>query len=498
MATQGAKDPKDPSTTSMAWDHMAPKWQMVETLLGGTEAMRSAGGDYLPQHAEESDANYNERLERTTLFNMIELTLESLVGKPFSDPLAVNDDVPQQLLDMMDDVNLQGDDVNTFARNWFRSGIAKGFAHVLVDSPVIRPEERANRTLADDRKDKVRPYWTFITPERLIFAAAEIVNGREVLTHVRIAEDRVEQEGFAEKVTPRIRVLEPGTFAIYEFVKERRKKGEWKLVDSGETGLDFIPLATFYANRTGFMTAKPPLEDLGHLNVRHWQSTSDQINVLTVARFPMLAVSGATDQTGSVMAIGPKQLLGTKDPNGKFYYVEHTGKAISAGRQDLQDLEDMMASYGAQFLRRKPGNATATARAIDSAESMSMLQDMSNRFVDAMKQALDMTAAWYRLDAGGTVRVRAHFGPDKATAERLNALLTARYGDNKRPGDLSREDFLHELKELGILSDEFEPAENLMRLMNEAAAAGLDTSRVDPADFQRNPSTPDDDEDEDD
>ncbi|HKJ73745.1 MAG TPA: DUF4055 domain-containing protein [Alphaproteobacteria bacterium] len=478
------KDANDPSTTSYAWDAMAPKWDMIETLLSGTDAMRDAGEKYLPRHSEESDGNYDERLERCTLFNMMELTLEALVGKPFSDPLKINDDVPQEIQQILHDVDLQGNDISTFARHWFREGLAKSFAHVLVDYPVLTEEQRRGRTLADDRREGRRPYWVLIKPENVIFAAAENINGREVLTHVRIKEEVVVREGFAENVVSRVRVLEPGMFQVWEFVRQnKRRKGEWKIVAEGATGLNFIPLVTFYSNRSSLMFGKPPLEDLAHLNIRHWQSTADQINVLTVARFPILAVAGATDSTGTTMAIGPRQLLGTKDPNGRFYYVEHSGKAIEAGRQDLMDLEQMMASYGAEFLKRRSGNVTATGRALDSAEAMSSLQDAAIRFNDTVNKALDMTATWLDLPDGGTVEIKQDYGPSKVSDQMLKTLLEAR-----KNGDLSREDLLDQLKQLQILSDDFNPAVNLMRLMMEAAGAGIDTALIDPADFLNNGS----------
>lgn len=472
------KKTDDPSITSFAWDFMFPKWEMMETLLEGTEAMRAAGQTFLPRHSEESSDNYEERLTRTTLFNMTELTLDALVGKPFGNMVKLNPEVPEQIVTFAKDIDLQGNNITTFSRNWFREGVAKGLAHVLVDFPSITEEERAGRTLEDDIQDGRRPYWLFIRPENVIFAAAENIQGREVLTHIRIREEIIKQVGFAEEVVHRIRVLEPGTFAVWEFVKPTRKKGEWIKVEEGDTGLNFIPFVTFYASRTGLMTSKPPLEDLAFLNVRHWQSTSDQINVLTVARFPMLGVAGATDQTGNTMAIGPKQLLGTKDPNGRFYYVEHSGKAIGAGRQDLEDLEQMMASYGAEFLKRRSGNITATGRALDSAEAMSSIQDMAIRFTDAINIALDMTAAWLGIEDGGTVDIKTDFGPDKVNSDLLKTLL-----ESRKNGDLSREDFLEQLKALQILSDDFNPRLNFLRLMMETAAAGIDSSLIMPEDF---------------
>jgi len=457
------KDPKSPATTSAAWDLMINKWDMVHNLLGGTSVMRGEATRYMPRHEEESQLNYEERLASTTLFNMFELTLDALVGRPFSDPVKLNDDVPSDIKVLTEDIDLQGNDLSVFSRKVFREGVGKGLVHILIDMPVITEEERGKRTKDDDNKEGRRPYWVMVRPENLIFASSQNINGQEVLTHVRIREVITEMNGFSEEDTEQIRVLEPGKFAVWRKIKSKKKKEEWKVVDSGATSLSVIPLVSFYSNEEkGLMLTKPPLEDLAHLNVRHWQSTSDQTNILTVARFPMLAVAGATDTSGATMAIGPKQLLGTKDPQGRFYYVEHTGRSIEAGRQDLLDLEEMMASYGAEFLKRRPGNATATARALDSAEATSPLQDMTVRFMDAIDRALDITAQWLGQEEGGTVEITTDFGPERINEAHVGALLALR-----ESRDLSAKHMLLELQRMGGLADDFDFEANLAELASE-------------------------------
>jgi len=462
------KDPNDPSVTSKAHDFMAPKWERINTLLGGTDAMREAGRTYLPQHARESNQNYADRLHSTTLFNMLELTLDSLAGRAFSAPVQEKNDVPEQVSELLRDVDLQGNNVTTFARRWFYEGMAKGFAHVLVDMPAKESDEQ--RTLADDMREGRRPYMVLVSPENVLAMHAEVINGREHLTHVRIYEEVTVLNGFVEEVEPRIRVLEPGTWTLYAYQKSGNKKNGkryWRQIDAGTTGVDFIPMVTFYANRQGVQLAKPPLDDLVHLNIRHWQSTSDQINILTVARFPMLAVSGATDTDGEVMSIGPRQLLGVKEPNGQFYYVEHSGKAIGAGRQDLLDLEEEMASYGAEFLKRQPGNATATGRALDSAEATSALQDHATRFTSALNEAVRVMGAWVGLDDTGTLEISTELGVGQIEDSEVKVLIEAR-----KNGDLSREAFLEELKRKNVLAKDFDPRADIARTMMDLMAGG--------------------------
>jgi len=461
------KDPRDPSTTSLAWDEMIGSWSMIETLLGGTKSMRQAAGQFLPQHAEESDDNYNERLHVNVLFNAMEITLDHFVGRPFSDPVKLNNDVPEEMVDQMLNIDLQGNDLTTFCRDWFRCGLAKGFCHVMVDMPGMNPEAMP-LTLEDDRLAGRRPFWIRIEPENMIFAEADIIVDpqtgelREWFTHVRLRENVVERIGFAEIVRERIRVLMPGFFQVWQLVKQKGKKEKWMVIEEGETGINFIPIITYYSQRDGFMLSKPPLEDLAFLNVRHWQSMSDQINVLTVARFPMLAVAGATDQSGTSMRIGPRQLLATKDPNGKFYYVEHQGKSIAAGWDEMEKLETQMEAYGSTFLKKDPGNETATGRALDSAESVTVLQDMVSRFNDSVNNAMRVTATWLNQKEGGTVTVLNDFGPEEANKEGLRLLEQLR-----KDRDISRKAVITESKRLGIIMPEYDADEDFKQLQLE-------------------------------
>lgn len=463
MATSIDEKRKDPSTTSAAYDYMRPKWDMISTLLGGTATMRAAGQRYLPQHPHESNDNYADRLNTTVLYNMTDLTLDSLVGKPFSDPVKVKDNLPELEGDnFVDDVDLQGTNLHRFCRAWFREGLAKCFAHVLIDMP--RVDMTVPRTLQDDLDEKNRPYWTLISPENVLFIEYAKVDGVIKPVHVRIWETEVVRDGFTERTVNHIRVLEPGWWYIYEQrLDPRTKKPIWVEVDGGMTDIDYVPLVTFYANQDGPMTGKPPLEDLANLNIAHWQSGSDQRNILTVARFPMLAVSGAHDTPNNdVMVIGPRQLLATRAENGKFYYVEHTGAAIEAGANDLEKLEQEMASYGAEFLRKRPGGTTATARALDSAEATSPLQDMTLNFKDCVHTALWMTADWLGKKFEGQVEITTDFGPEEVKDADMRVLAEAR-----RNRDLSRKHFLDEMKRRGALADDFDNEENVEELEKE-------------------------------
>lgn len=445
------------ATTSLAYDTMTPRWLKMGTLLGGTEQMRAAQEDMAPRHEHESQKNYDERITGNVLFNMVDLTLRTWVGRPFAASIQYSEDFSAHLVPLMDDVDLDGNNLDVFARRWFRDGVAKAFSHVVVEFP--RVDLGTPRTLEDDDAMNIRPYLVHVIPEQLIFAVADRINGRETLTHVRIMEEVVTLSGWEEVVTEQVRVLEldyvnTGTDTEPKWAQKVRvdihqqdERKDWIVVESWYMDIDFIPLVTFYADRQGFMLGRSPLDDLADLNIRHWQSMSDQISILTVARFPMLACSGGDDEEGHLV-IGPKEWLYAPDPSAKFYYVEHKGAAIAAGRDDLSDLEKRMQSYGAEFTKDRPDRESASARALDSIEATSPLQDVVYRFNDAMNYALWMMSDWMNKKHFGTASVPTEFtSPEAMELQTLYNSWTE--------GALTTEEYLKELQRRGVLSEKF-------------------------------------------
>lgn len=457
-----AKNEPQPDTRSAAYNKMSSRWELMCSVLGGTESMREAGSDLLPRHQEESDNSWERRLSLATLLNMTELTLDMLAGKPFSDPVTLSKDAPTEHVDWAEDVDLQGNNIDVFARRWFRDGLAKGLSHVLVDYPRVNTDQP--RTLADDAAENVRPYLVHLPAESIIFMSGVMINGREVLDHVRISETEVVRQGWGEVVVERIRVLEPGTVQIWEKVVENRKE-EWKMIDSWETSLDYIPLVTFYSDRQGLGIGKPPLLDLAYMNARHWQLEADLNNIISVACFPMLAMSGVddTDTEGAgMMKLGPNQVLATRAADGRFYYVEHSGAAINTGMNQLSHIEDQMAAYGAQFLREKPGNLKATVRALDTAEALSQLQAITLGFKDALEVVLQMMSDWGGIKDSPGIEMSVEFGISDMDETGWQAIEEAR-----KRREISRSQVILEMKRRGWLSDDYDAEEDMTELERE-------------------------------
>lgn len=446
------------STTTTTVDRMVKRAELPRVLMQGTRGMRAAGEKYLPKEPAETAAAYNNRKNRSFLFGAFAKTVEDMSGKVFAKPVVLGNDVPEDIKQMCEDIDLAGQHLNVFARNAFFDALQSGITFLLVDMPQAVQTDRP-LTVAQERAAGRRPYITLITLENLIGWKSKLVNGVESLVQVRIRECVTEDDGeWGETQVEQIRVLEPGKWSIW------RKRAnapaaasdEYEQVESGVTSLPKITLVPFYTDRVSFMVGKPPLEKLAELNVEHWQAASDLRTITHVSNVPILFGSGF--DTNDTIEIGASTMVRTSDPNAKLTYVTHDGAAIGISREMLRDLELRMQAMGLQLLIPTP-NHTATGEVRDQIKENSPLTMMARGLQDALEQALSYMAEYMNLgaDKGGSVQVNEEFGLTGPVD--VTTLLNA-----TNSGQLSRRTFWAELQRRHVLSDSFDAEAEQLRI----------------------------------
>ncbi|MCV4343313.1 DUF4055 domain-containing protein [Pseudomonas capsici] len=453
----------NPNTTLPAVDAMRAYWDVISPLMGGTMAMRGAGKNLLPQYPAEDDCVYKERLRLSTLLPAYAETVGNMTSRVFAEPLQVGDDVPEVIQEMTLDIDNSGNDINSWAVEFFREGLSHGLCHAFVD----HPQAGDLRTQAEEQAAGVRPYAVLVKPGQVL--GWRVKDG--TLTMIRYIEVIEEEDGeFGVKCVEQIRVLEPGTWRTYR----AGEKGGWVLHEQGTNSLTRIPWVTFYTGRTGFMTAKPPLLELAHLNVKHWQSQSDQDNILHVIRVPILVRIGLQPQFDAQgKLIPPEFKVGTGSltdipANGDLKYVEHTGQAVESGRTALQDLISEMRMAGAKLLTpEKTATKTATQAEEEAAQELSPLQRMSNHFGDCLAQLLQFMAEYRSLGDGGTVEMRGNYDVDYMPEVSLPTLVSM-----ANAGLISKETLFAEMQRRGVISDEYNWEDELAKIEAQGPSLG--------------------------
>jgi hypothetical protein len=274
------------------------------------------------------------------------------------------------------------------------------------------------------------------------------VDGRPKVVHARWYEcHEIQVDLWETREVRRIRVWEPGLVQLWEQQQVQGQTDQrWVLVSESTISLQEVPIVPIYGARTGFWMAEPPLLDMAWLNVQHWQSMSDQRNILHVARVPLLAADEdiRTDPQAPVAAKANGIITGFKG----LKFVEHTGAAIGAGKQDLDDLEAKMRKVAGEFAAGQV-ERTATESGIEAGEHTSWLRRIVENFEDALEECLRLSAVWIGLSEGGSLTVTSDWDEERMAADLLTALTAARTS-----GGMSQEAYSWNLQQGGLLPPE--------------------------------------------
>lgn len=433
-------------------------------LMGGTDAMRQAGERYLPRFPIEQPEDYKARLKMSWLFNGYRKTVRDMTGRVFEKPVEVADGFARD--DLLQNVDLQNRDLSTFARDVFEDGLQAGVSYIMVDAPP----RNGTVTRAQADSMNLRPYMVHISVDDLIGWKVEIINNAPVLVQLRIMESVTEpdpKDEFAELEIEQVRVLDRLPQGVQTRLYRKVKTGNaetWELYEEPTfSGMSEITVVPFYANRTGFWTGAPLLDDLADVNIAHWQSQSDQRNILHFARVPVLFLSGWEGEDR--LQISASAVTTASNSDAKMQWVEHSGQAIGAGRQDLKDLEFQMETFGLQLLVTK-GQQSATGEALDARKETTLLAMIADQLQDALEQALIWMAKYAGVDAGGvSVTVNKEYGVSMMTAQELGVMLQA-----VNTGNMSRETFLREMVRRGMLASDTDVDAEAERLASQAPA----------------------------
>jgi hypothetical protein len=501
-----AVDPNKPNYTCQAYLTMKPKWIVMEDVNGGTDAMRLKCTSYMPQMPLEHIDDYKQRVKGSEFFAATARTVRGLVGMVFRRPPKLGTDINETLAQHWENIDGAGTNGEVFTREAYEAGMLLGHGAILVDYPVI--DNNVKITLADEREAGVRPYWCFIKPEQILSWRNRTKYGQTELSQVVIRECTLEPVGaFGEDEVERYRVFtlndlyDPTTNTAYTNVswevwewqetdnkRDLVKTNSGSLINGKGKPMSRIPVTVFFTGpKLGWFSSSPPLLDLAHTNIAHWNVQSDHRHSLHKASIPLLVGIGR-DTSEAVPAIGVNAMIDM--PLGSdLKYVEHTGSALSATAQELKDIETRMAALGLAMLQSESrASETARARRIDKSEQDSALSSSARSLQDAIEEAFSFHAEYLGLplEQDGSVLVNNDFEdltPDPQAIAAFSALHLA--------GQISLDTLWTMLEQNNALPDDFDRDEEKLAVMAEEAdraaqALTLATAAPQPTDLPGN------------
>ena len=430
----------DPST---AWVNQEPHWGLIEHLLGGTYKIRKGHRKFLPQEPRELDEAYDNRLRRSVLAPYYVRLERMLAGMLTRKPVRL-DDVSDQIREQLFDVDLQGNDLQTWLYNTSRICIRYGHVGVLVDAPKSG--------------DNGRPYWISYTPRDILGWRTEMADGAQKLTQLRLFEKVLVPDGlYGEKQVEQVRVLTPGAFEIFQ----KDQKGDFRVIDEGTTSLSEIPFSVAYSNRVGVLESFPPLADIAELNLQHYQVQSDLGNQLHISAVPMLALFGFPAAAEEISA-GPGEALSLPE-GSSTQYIEPAGNSYDAQFRRLDQIVSQINDLGlAAVMGAKLSAETAESKRIDRSQGDSTMMVVAQQMQDMIDNCLRFHADYLQESQAGSSLVNRDFMGARLEPQEIQALLQL-----YTAGTVTQETLLLQLEAGEVLGDDFDVEAEL-----EATQAG--------------------------
>ena len=404
----------------------------MAAVTNGSDFMKELHGRYLPQEPREDDDAYAARIGRSVLSPFTLRLIENAAGMVLRRPITVDGD--DYWANFSKNVDGLGSSINEYARRALVSSLTYGHSGVLIDFP----NDPGIITLRDEIERGRRPYFINVDAPQIWGWRQESTNPSSKLTQIRLHEWVCIPEGdFGEKREEQIRVIRPGTFETWN------TEG---IVSTGRYSLDEIPFVPIYSNRTGMLTSKPPLLDIGSLNITHYQRQADLINALHIAAMPILVLEGWDDQPEGT-SVGVNYGLSTI-PGNKVYYVGTDSSSFAAQQEEINQLEAQMASLGVtKLLGQKFVAESADAKRIDQAQANSVLSIISMELESALQQAYNFAGLYLQKEPP-----EIHLDRD-FDFYRLLGQDVAVIGDLNERGAITDKTFLEILKSGEILPD---------------------------------------------
>lgn len=479
---------------------MAQYWRMVAAILGGAEAMRAVGGGgnvagpatpvanlrnldpagqnipqspYLPKFPNETALDYACRLRHAPLTNLYADISRNLSSKPFSKECALDEDEPEELQKLSENIDGQGNNLHVFAATTFKAGLDYAIDWILVDYTRVP----AGATLDAERKIGARPYWVHIQAERMIAVYSEFLNGREVIYHARICEPGTKRVGYAEQSVERVRVLNrerilddagnlighgPAFWELYEEVTTKDDAGKettaWVVVGGGVYTIGILPLVPYMTGRRSGASWRvdPPLKDVAYMQVEEFQQESNLKTIKEKAAFPIVAGNGVSnkDEHGNLIEVvptGPGVVLfappNGEGAHGEWTFIEPSAQSLTFLQSDLEKTRTEMRNLGMQPLAS--ANLTVVTTANVSMKASSAVQAWALGLKDSLEQAWKITCMWLRQDREPSVNVHMDFAVELDAKSDLEALAKA-----EQDKVISKRLRFNELKRRGTIADD--------------------------------------------
>ncbi|MGI8548361.1 MAG: DUF4055 domain-containing protein [Gemmatimonadaceae bacterium] len=445
VSNSGGDD--DPSTTSPAYRRMEGKWRTCRAVLEGTDAIRAGGILFLPMLPGESDKFYEIRKGMSKLLNGFERTIRAAMGLVFQHDPVLGADVDPKLRADCENIDLEGNHIDVWAKDLFQDGETVGFGAVLAEYP--RVTDPARLSAGEEADGGLRPYLLAIKAEDILYPQSTRINGRKVLTQITIREHTIVPVGrFGWRAATRYRVyFLDGSRVRYELWTVPEDGGAARIEDvARDTGVienqTEIPISPLLlGTKLGPWERKPPAYDLAQLNLQHHRVSTGlyYLQELAFVPTPWRKNGPIIETLADGTPVYAPLILGVQGTieiptDGEVGYLSPDVSIAAPGAESITRIERQMDAAGLAFLATDTRAAqTAEGKRIDAAAQYGGLAADARALGDCLEQSLGFMANYRKLpfQRGGSLTINRDF-----EQRVIDAGLIAAYSNMESAGQL--------------------------------------------------------------
>lgn len=406
------------NTPSKAYQAKSKVWNRCRDVVGGSDAVKAKGQEYLPALESHSALNpalyavssmnlapaaYEAYKQRALFYPAGRRTIMGLTGLLFGHPIVV-EGANATLKEQMVDVTLTNVSLESFAANLAKELLEVGRIGVLLDMPE-----------ATDPGHSARPYWVPFKTESILSVRTIRINGKAQLSQVVIEEEVDEpdpKDPYIESYTKQWRVLllRNGVYVVELWRQDGQDKTKFVLfkeVTPLRRGapLDFIPCVLI--GPEGLLLTDipdPPLVDLFDVNLSHYRTSADQEQGAHFTALPTPYVTGHQLAEGETLSIGAGVCWVFPNPQASAGMVEFSGAGLKSLAELKEEKRQLMATLGARMLETQKSvqEAAETVRLRQAGESSALMVLGS-----ALSLALSVLMRWHVYWSEGGAELEA-------------------------------------------------------------------------------------------
>jgi len=374
-----------------------PYWSLLDYVSSGWQGIETNITKVIKKEDEETTKSYDYRKDKLTYFDNFNPILNGISGLVFAKPVTLSENTPQQIINLADDIDNQGTQLNTFMGEQLNKAMKKGISFFMIDMKKAEVPKNNQEVKAQN----LRPYFVDIEPEN-VTAWKSDENGLTMVKIKEVVQVEDPKNIYAMEDVEQYRVLYRGTWEIWQHIN-----GSDVLIEDGLTNLDFIPFYVLNLKKETPMTAKMPFYDLAKLCIRHAQMFTDLSHSLHLANVPMLKLIGFDQEELGSFVIGANKAIVTSNEDATAEYLTLDTNAVENTNVVLEKLEKQMLSEGLNVLSDdNTSNVSATEANIDANQKQSKLNKWVNELENTFNNALEGLGAYYGVE-GGSVNIDA-------------------------------------------------------------------------------------------